>query len=165
MPGSAVVDIRNSYGAAFIALLINHILFGLEIAQAWIYYRHYWNKDRNAFKFFIAFLIVMDVISLMMCTYAIYWYLVLNFDNVESLASRLWAISLQALFSAMPSCAVQLYYARRAYLVSESIICPIIVVPFILSGAFLGFYFPIKAITGHEVSTPIVRFNLHIHAH
>ncbi|KAF8258896.1 hypothetical protein EI94DRAFT_1790796 [Lactarius quietus] len=146
MPGSAVVDIQKSCGAAFVGLLINHLLFGLEIVQACKYYSTYWNRDQRAFKIFVAFLLVVDTLSTSMCAYGVYWHLILNFGNLESVESRVWATNLQPLFSAIPSFAVQLYYVRRTYLVSQSIICPIVVVPLILGGTFFSLYFTIKVI-------------------
>ncbi|KAN0135332.1 hypothetical protein V8E53_006897 [Lactarius tabidus] len=93
MPGSAIVDIRNTYGAAFVGLIVSQMLWGLEIAQAWIYYWHYWNRDKKALKFLVAFLVVMDTMSTIMSTCAIYWYLVVNFNNVEGLEFRVWFIN------------------------------------------------------------------------
>ncbi|KAF8261545.1 hypothetical protein EI94DRAFT_1833265 [Lactarius quietus] len=116
MPGSAVVDLRNTYGAIFIALLFNVMLFGFEIVQAFKYYSTYWNRDKRAFKIFVAFMLVMDTLSTIMCAYGVYWYFILNFGSVESLEKRVWALNLQPLFSTLPSSSVQLYYARRAYL-------------------------------------------------
>ncbi|KAF8259061.1 hypothetical protein EI94DRAFT_1053997 [Lactarius quietus] len=155
MPGSAVVDLRNTYGAIFIALLFNVMLFGFEIVQAFKYYSTYWNRDKRAFKIFVAFMLVMDTLSTIMCAYGVYWYFILNFGSVESLEKRVWALNLQPLFSTLPSSSVQLYYARRAYLLSQSLICPIVVVPFILGNVFLGLYFPIRVITHHEIPTEI----------
>ncbi|KAN0135331.1 hypothetical protein V8E53_006896 [Lactarius tabidus] len=152
MATSTVVDIRNTYGAVFVGLLVNMILLGLEIAQAWSYYWQYWHKDKKAFKLFVAFLILMDSTSTLMCALTIYWHLVLNFGNLESLASSVWFMNAAPLFSTIPICSVQLYYARRAYLTSQSLICPIIVVPLIFGSTFFGLYFSIKTLI---VGTPV----------
>ncbi|KAN0135322.1 hypothetical protein V8E53_006887 [Lactarius tabidus] len=184
MSGSPVVDIRHSYGAAFVALLVNYMLFGLEIAQAWIYYTQYWNKDKKAFKIFIAFLLITDTMSTLMCAFSIYWYLVLNFGNVERLDSRVWSMNLQPLFGvrfefgnmslpnwvllqSIPICAVQLFVVdlclEFAILqfdiipVSQSIICPIIVVPLVFGGTFFGLFFTVKALVrGADSEVPTV---------
>lgn len=152
MPGSAVVDIRNTYGAAFVGLIVSQMLFGLEIAQAWIYYWQYWNKDRKALKFLVAFLIVMDTMSTIMSTCAIYWYLVGNFNNVEGLGFRVWFINLQPFFSAITIPIVQLFYVRRAYLVSGSLLCPIIVVPLCIGSTVWALYSILSTISGNTGS-------------
>ncbi|KAF8261544.1 hypothetical protein EI94DRAFT_792772 [Lactarius quietus] len=147
MPGSAVVDIQKSYGAAFVGLLVNHMLFGLEIVQAWRYYWQYWNKDKKVSRIFIAFLIAVDTLSTIMCAITIYWHLVLNFGNPKNVDSRVWAANLQPFFSAIVSFSVQMYYVRSTYLVSQSIICPVLVVPLILGGTSLCLYSTIRVIT------------------
>ncbi|KAH9036353.1 hypothetical protein EDB85DRAFT_2273769, partial [Lactarius pseudohatsudake] len=44
MPSIPIADIRNSFGAAFVGLLINTALFGFTIVQTWIYF---WYLIRN----------------------------------------------------------------------------------------------------------------------
>ncbi|KAH9045568.1 hypothetical protein EDB85DRAFT_2270472 [Lactarius pseudohatsudake] len=130
MPGFPVADPRNSIGAAFIGLLVSTMLFGLSLAQTWIYFWHYWKRDRMALKFFVAFIIVMDAFDTILSAYAIYWYLVLNFGNVENLDYVMWAMNME--FAIGPEaivCAfVQIFYARQVFIVSRSIICPIFIV-------------------------------------
>ncbi|KAH9051479.1 hypothetical protein EDB87DRAFT_832458 [Lactarius vividus] len=94
MPGSPVADI-NTFGAAFVGLLVSTMLFGLTIGQAWIYYWHYWNKDQKALKFFIGFLLITETFHTVLCVYALYWYLILNFGNVESLDYNVWAMNVR----------------------------------------------------------------------
>ncbi|KAN0141914.1 hypothetical protein V8E53_000376 [Lactarius tabidus] len=138
MPGPPIVDLRNTYGAVFVGLLFNTLLTGLEIVQAWIYFNNYWDKDKKAFKFFVGFLTFIDILSTIIGAYSIYWYLVLNFGNAESLGYRLWATNLQSALNIFPGCAVQLYYLRRVYLVSQNIIFPIMMVPLVLGCALFG---------------------------
>ncbi|KAN0133913.1 hypothetical protein V8E53_008131 [Lactarius tabidus] len=132
-------SIQNSYGAVFVGLLLNVMLTGLEIVQAWLYCWNYWDKDRKAFKIFIGLLTVMDILSTALGSYSMYWYLVVNYGNVQNFGYRLWALNVQSFLNAIPGSAVQLYYTRRVYLVSQSIIWPIIIVPLILGGTLVGF--------------------------
>ncbi|KAF8258895.1 hypothetical protein EI94DRAFT_1745956 [Lactarius quietus] len=153
MPGSAVINIQTSYGAAFIGMLVNHMLFGLEIVQAWLYYWKYWKRDRKVFKIFVAFLLGMDTATTIMITYGVYWHLVLNFGNVKSLQQSVSAMSFLPVFSSITSSAAQLYFVRRAYLLSQSIICPLIAVPLILGGNFFCFINTIRAVTTNKYPT------------
>ncbi|KAI9465030.1 hypothetical protein BJY52DRAFT_757459 [Lactarius psammicola] len=152
MPGSAVVDLRNSYGAAFIGLLVSTTLLGLMIVQAWIYYWHYWNKDRKALKFFIGFLVVMEVLHTIICAYAIYWYLVLNFGNLENMAYNMWALNIQTIISSIPGSSVQFYYARRVHIVSGSIFFPVVIVALVISGNAFAIYFTVKEFAERQSS-------------
>ncbi|KAN0133934.1 hypothetical protein V8E53_008152 [Lactarius tabidus] len=130
--------IQDFYGAAFVGLLLNVLLTGFEIVQAWIYCWNYWNKDEKAFKFFIGLLTLIDILCTALGTYSMYWYLILGYGNVQNFGYRLWALNAQTFLNGIPGCAVQLYYARRVYLVSQSIIWPIIMVPLILGGTLFG---------------------------
>ncbi|KAI9465031.1 hypothetical protein BJY52DRAFT_1393298 [Lactarius psammicola] len=152
MPGSAVVDIRSSFGSAFIGLLISTALLGLMILQAWMYYWHCWNKDRAALKILIGFLVVMEVLHTILCAYVMYWYLILNFGNVENLRYNLWAMNLQVNISAIPCTAVQLFYARRIYIVSGSIFLPMVIVALLVFGNFTGFFFTAKDFIMKDIS-------------
>ncbi|KAI9447267.1 hypothetical protein BJY52DRAFT_1312400 [Lactarius psammicola] len=146
MPGSPVADIRNSFGAAFVGLLVSTTLFGLIIVQTWLYFWHYRNRDPKALKFFVAFITVMEALDTILCAYAIYWYLVLNFGNVESLDYIMWAMNIQVAIgpAAVVGVCVQIYYARRVYLVSQSIICPILIVALVAISFSFELFFAIE---------------------
>ncbi|KAH9080234.1 hypothetical protein EDB83DRAFT_2670563 [Lactarius deliciosus] len=161
MPGHPIADIRNSFGAAFVGLLVSTILFGLTIAQTWVYFWNYRNRDSKPLKFFVAFVTFADAIHTILCAYAIYWYLVLNFGNVEILRDSMWAMDVrhpelsyylhshsrylrltqvQVILSIVVGGSVQLYYARRVYVVSRSVISPILIAVVVVIGSGAGLY-------------------------
>ncbi|KAH9045037.1 hypothetical protein EDB84DRAFT_1674466 [Lactarius hengduanensis] len=90
MPGSPVVDIRNSFGAAFVGLLVSTTLLGLTFAQ-----------------------IFMDALHTIICAYAIYWYLVVNFDNPANLQYDMWAMNVQVVLSTVIFISVQLFVVSQ----------------------------------------------------
>ncbi|KAI0287966.1 hypothetical protein BC826DRAFT_728571 [Russula brevipes] len=128
MPASAVVDIRNTYGTLLIGLIVSAILYGVTIAQTWNYYWYYRNRDRKVLQGFVAFLFSLDTLHTILCAYSVYWYLVPNFGNVENLGWSMWAIDSQTEINGLVAFLVQLYYARRLYLMSNSIVFPAIIV-------------------------------------
>jgi len=146
MPGFPVVDIRNSFGATLVGLLVSNTLFGFTIVQTWIYFWNYGKRDPRALKFFIAFITVMDASHTIICSYAIYWYLVLNFGNVENLGYSMWAMELQVIFSIFIGASVQLYYTRRVYTVSQNIIGAIVIVALVVIVSSFGLLFTARAI-------------------
>jgi len=123
MPGSPV-DLSNSFGAAFIGFLVSVGLFGLGIGQTWMYFWNYWDKDKKALKSFIAFLAVVDTLHVAIVTYGLYWYMVLNFNNLEALAANMWVLNVQGIIGGIGTAAVELYYARQIYLCSLYINSP-----------------------------------------
>ncbi|KAH9999608.1 hypothetical protein BJV74DRAFT_161468 [Russula compacta] len=133
MAGAVIqaVDIQNTFGAAFVGLLLSAILYGVTIVQTWAYFLHHCERDTNAFKGFVAFLFTMDTAHLVLCIYTIYWYLILNFGNVEALEFNMWAMETQISVNTLVGYFIQLYYARRAFIMGKNIVLPLVI-------AFLG---------------------------
>ncbi|KAN0127621.1 hypothetical protein V8E53_014599 [Lactarius tabidus] len=128
MPGHALVDIQDTYGCTFIGLAISILLFGITVCQTWIYFWHYSKRDRKPLQFFVLFIFFLDAVHTILCFYTVYWYVILNFGNTEALAYNMWAMNAQINFTALIEYLVQLFYARRIYVVSKSIIIPAIIV-------------------------------------
>ncbi|KAH8989850.1 hypothetical protein EDB83DRAFT_1098090 [Lactarius deliciosus] len=145
MSGHAVADIRSTYGCSFIGLIVSVMLFGITTLQTWIYYWQYGNRDPKALKLFIAVIFLLDALHTSLCIYSIYWYLVLNFGNVEILDHNMWAMNIQTDLNGLVDYMVQLYYARRVYIVGGSIIIPTIIVIFGTTCFALGFVFTARA--------------------
>ncbi|KAI9443521.1 hypothetical protein H4582DRAFT_1202719 [Lactarius indigo] len=145
MSSHAVADIRNTYGCTFIGLVISIMLFGITTLQTWIYYWQYGRRDPKALKLLIGVIFILDAVHTVLCIYSIYWYLVLNFGNVEILGYNMWAMNVQVDVNALVDYLVQLYYARRVYIVGGSIIIPIIIVIFGTACFALGFVFTVRA--------------------
>ncbi|KAI9429760.1 hypothetical protein H4582DRAFT_2064789 [Lactarius indigo] len=82
----AQADIRNSFGAAFIGLLIS------TTCNKPTRPRNY-RKDSKLLKVFVVFVTTMDGFHVILCAYVIYWYLILNSDNVEKLSSSMWVLN------------------------------------------------------------------------
>ncbi|KAI9436963.1 hypothetical protein H4582DRAFT_2058426 [Lactarius indigo] len=182
----AQADIRNSFGAAFIGLLVSTTLFGLTIVQTCnkpTRPRNY-RKDSKLLKVFIVFVTTMDGFHAILCAYVIYWYLILNSDNVEKLSSSMWVLNicnseqsyLQATHTTSNAaadvvsdrykyhrrrfrgavrrlCAIFIllfvltqhsYYARRVYVMSQSIVCPIVIGALVIIASFFGIFFTVK---------------------
>ncbi|KAH9963521.1 hypothetical protein BC827DRAFT_1192271 [Russula dissimulans] len=143
MAPSAVADIRSTYGASFIGLLISVALFGMTIIQGWIYF--FRKKDPISLKVFVAILIALDTLHTVLCIYGVYWYLILNFGNVESLDINMWAANLQPEIIILVGYLVQIFYARRVYIISRNIIIPILVVALGALALSMGLLFTVKS--------------------
>jgi len=146
MAGSAIVDIRTSFGAIFVGLLFSTTLFGLTLAQTWLYFWHYHDRDPKALKFFIAFITILDVLHTATSAYVTYWYLVLNFGNIGILDITLLAFSLQIILTAIISGFVQLFYARRVYILSKSVVFPILIVALAAVALSFGIFYTARDI-------------------
>ncbi|KAH9970917.1 hypothetical protein BJV74DRAFT_247373 [Russula compacta] len=125
----AIVDIQSSFGAVFIGLFVSTILFGVTLTQTWIYYHSGSCRERDpkTLKWFIALLVVMDTLHSILCFYTLYWYLILNYGNLASLEDNMWAMNAQIGVNTLVAFSVQLFYARRVYLMSHSFIPSLII--------------------------------------
>jgi len=139
MSSSPVVDINNTLGAAFIGLIFSTTLFGVAILQTWVYFWNYGSRDPIALKIFIVFLTVMETTLAVLRAYVLYWYLILNFGNVESLDFINWSLSVQLAIGTVLLASVQIFYARQVFIMTRSIICPILIGAFAAIGLSIGF--------------------------
>ncbi|KAN0127626.1 hypothetical protein V8E53_014604 [Lactarius tabidus] len=118
MPGHPIVDIQNTYGCTFIGLVISILLFGITVCQTWIYFWQYSQRDPKPLRFFVLVLLLLDTFHTILCIYSVYWYLILNFGNVENLEYNVWTMNAQVTINSFVDYLVQLFYARRLYIVS-----------------------------------------------
>ncbi|TDL21322.1 hypothetical protein BD410DRAFT_789754 [Rickenella mellea] len=108
-----------TFGAAFIGLVVSAIMYGLTLLQTFHYYRTY-TRDPRLIKWWVGILWAADTLQLVLCTWAVYWYLVANFGNRTNLGIPHWSIELQTDASTTVGIGVQLYFARRVYQLSKN---------------------------------------------
>jgi len=121
------VDIQGTHGASFIGLLASFTLLGMTTIQGWIFFINGRKTDPLGLKVFVAIIIALDALHTILCAHAIYWYLILNFGNVEALAFDMWAVNIQDEINSIIGYSVQLYYARRVYILSRNIFLSVLI--------------------------------------
>jgi len=136
--------IDTTFGAAFVALVISAVLYGLTLLQTYSYFGRF-PRDPLHLKITVFVLWVLDTLHLVLCTTAIYWYLVRNFNNPGELAFNHWTINLQTDCNGVIGLIVELFFAQRVWKVSKNmyltgIIC---VLAFLHCG--LGIYFTVQS--------------------
>ncbi|KAI0250943.1 hypothetical protein BJV78DRAFT_1214764 [Lactifluus subvellereus] len=92
-----VLDIQSTFGPAFVGQFVSAILLGVTIIQAWMYYWNYRSRDPQTLKVFIAILVGLDIVHTALCFHMFYWYLILNFGNVDSLQFNVWSMNVQGI--------------------------------------------------------------------
>ncbi|KAH9999613.1 hypothetical protein BJV74DRAFT_161685 [Russula compacta] len=151
----SAVDIQTTNGPGFIGIFVSSVLYGVSICQTWMYYWHYRKRDSKALIGFVGLLFVLDTLHTVLCVYMMYWYLIVNFGNVAKLNADMWALNAQVIVNAFICYLVQIFYARRLYIMSKNIVVPVIVV--LLGGVTLadGFIYAAEAARLEQYS----RFN------
>ncbi|KAH9981545.1 hypothetical protein BJV74DRAFT_82611 [Russula compacta] len=140
------VNIGKTFGITFMGLIFTCVLYGVMIVQTWTYYWHGHGRDSMIMRGFIAFLLVLDTVHTSLCVYILYWYLIQNFADVSNLDVNMWYAAVQFTLhsddtlrclnfmksqisiNSFVAFTIQLFYARRLYLMSNTIFFPVIIV-------------------------------------
>jgi hypothetical protein len=112
-------SLNATYGAAFVGLLAGAILYGVTLLQTFLYFRNY-PKDTLIVKLMVVVLWILDTAHLVLCTIAIYWYLVVNFSNTSALDKTTWSMSLQTDCNGLIGLIVECFFARRVWIMSRN---------------------------------------------
>ncbi|KAA1469756.1 hypothetical protein DENSPDRAFT_928362 [Dentipellis sp. KUC8613] len=113
------VVIDDTFGSALIGLLLGAVLYGVTLLQTWLYFRHY-EKDSRILKSVVLLLWFLDTLHLALCARTIYWYLITNYNNPSALADDMWAMSLQTDCNGVIGLIVEVFFARRVYMMSRN---------------------------------------------
>jgi len=113
------VSLQSTFGSAFIGLVASAILYGVTILQTYLYYRNY-PGDPKILKWMVAILWILDTAHLVLCTIAVYWVLVLNFNNPVILGTTTWSMNVQTDFNGLIGLIAECFYARRVWIVSRN---------------------------------------------
>ncbi|KZT27400.1 hypothetical protein NEOLEDRAFT_138023 [Neolentinus lepideus HHB14362 ss-1] len=115
----ATHPVGTTFGILFIALVVSSVCYGLTLLQTWIYFRRY-PQDRWWIKALVFVLWMLDTFHTTLCTIAIYWYLVTNYGNVPTLDDSYWSVNLQTDMAGLIGVIVQLFFARRVWILSQN---------------------------------------------
>ncbi|KAJ8584257.1 hypothetical protein M405DRAFT_827083 [Rhizopogon salebrosus TDB-379] len=123
------IDLGNTFGAVFIGAALAAILFGLSNVQAFIYFQTHRDTGMTFFKSAVIALWTLDALHLALIIHCIYYYLVTNYANFDSLAEIVWSGKLQIALNMFTVWVVHSLYAYRIWIVStgRSRILPVIV--------------------------------------
>ncbi|KAF8508769.1 hypothetical protein BU17DRAFT_99492 [Hysterangium stoloniferum] len=112
------VDIRDTFGACFVALLIAFLLYGISLLQTITYYMRY-PTDAPRMKTLVAVVCTANTFQIILIAHGIYYYLVLNYFNPDALADGTWSFILEVVVTDVIACIVQVYFAMQLYLLSK----------------------------------------------
>lgn len=99
-------------GPGLMGVLINVFLFGIMVAQSFIYYSRYPN-DRTWMKLLVATLLVLDAANAAFDVWWVYDALVTKFADLDSLNYTTWILATDPIMVGTISSIVQLFFAWR----------------------------------------------------
>jgi len=107
-------SLNNNWGAAYIGMVVAAILYGITTLQTYIYYSHYPN-DKKSLKFLVAFLWVVDTLSLLLVCHGLYTYLVTSFANPFGLLKIVWSIGVDPALGGLVALMAHGYLGYRVW--------------------------------------------------
>jgi len=108
-----------AHGFMFIGLMINILLFGIMIAQVYVYHTSY-KKDSWGLKCFVSYLFIADLVNAIFCFVYLYRTLIINFGNLEVLGVADWIFATEPALTAIIASSVQLFFAWRIRLLTKN---------------------------------------------
>ncbi|KAF9454757.1 hypothetical protein P691DRAFT_804114 [Macrolepiota fuliginosa MF-IS2] len=133
----------TTYGSAFIGLIVAAVLYGVTLLQTFFYYKTY-PKDPKVIKALVAIVWFLDTSHLVLCTIAIYWYLVMNFSDPDALTKTTWSMNLQTDCNGLIGLIVECFFARRVWIMSGNGILTLIIVVLACVHFGLGVVFTVE---------------------
>ncbi|KAF8959577.1 hypothetical protein BDZ97DRAFT_1666845 [Flammula alnicola] len=106
---------NDSFGAAFIGLVIAAALHGVSVVQAWYYYGH--QKDPWTIKLLVGAVMAFDTIHQALITHTVYTYTVTNWGNPIILERLVWSV--EVIFNGFTALLVQSFLAMRVWRLSN----------------------------------------------
>ncbi|KAJ3559307.1 hypothetical protein NP233_g11298 [Leucocoprinus birnbaumii] len=126
-----------AYGPVFIGLVFNILLFGVMIAQCYIYYTTYKNQivsDRAWIRIFITVILVLDIFNTVLYTYFVYDGVITHFGDVAYIERVTWYLLAATIAMGVIQIAVQAFYAWRIHVLIQNWFLTLFVLALSLAG-------------------------------
>ncbi|KAF9522101.1 hypothetical protein CPB83DRAFT_864976 [Crepidotus variabilis] len=121
----------------FIGLAINILLLGIMIIQTYLYYSRYTN-DRPWLKILVGFILVADIFNTVFDAAYLYETLIINFGNLDAVAKATWLLACEPATTAIIVFSVQLFFAWRVFMLTQTRVWSVLIMAFALSGVIAG---------------------------
>lgn len=121
----------------FIGLMLNILLFGIMIAQVYVYHTSY-KKDSWGLKCFVSYLLFADLVNAIFCFVYLYRTLIIEFGNLEVLGVADWIFATEPALTAIIASSVQLFFARRIWILTKNWALVALVVVISLTSGICG---------------------------
>ncbi|KAG1750974.1 hypothetical protein EDD22DRAFT_252235 [Suillus occidentalis] len=113
------IDIGCTYGALFIGCILAALLFGLTSIQAYVYFRTHTGGWTKFYRLIVLLLWTLDAAHLALVVHCVYYYLVINFANVDALVEIVWSFKLQIVVNILTVHVIHQLYSHRIWIVGR----------------------------------------------
>ncbi|KAK0202203.1 hypothetical protein DFS33DRAFT_1353075 [Desarmillaria ectypa] len=109
-----------AHGPILIGLMFNTLLFGVVIAQVYIYMTTYQKRDRLWMRAFVVLLFVANLVNSVFIMAYVYIALIKHFDDVPYLSNATWLFATDPALTGIIAGAVQLFFAWRVKVLTSN---------------------------------------------
>ncbi|KAJ3517322.1 hypothetical protein NLJ89_g589 [Agrocybe chaxingu] len=106
--------LNATLGAVFLGILAAAILYGITSAQTFIYFNSARSReDTCILRSLVSFLWIIDTVHMALTVHGIYFYLVTNYGNFDTVSSPPWSVPAQGFATGISDFIVRCFFARR----------------------------------------------------
>ncbi|PIL35023.1 hypothetical protein GSI_02810 [Ganoderma sinense ZZ0214-1] len=109
---------KESLSFAVVGLVVSTCVYGITILQAYTYYRNH-GHDSTCMRSFVAFLFVLDTVSMVLTVDGIYEYVVVDFGDPLLLLKIPSSLAFEAAVGFLLGSLTQCFFAQRLWALSE----------------------------------------------
>ncbi|EIM84424.1 uncharacterized protein STEHIDRAFT_123222 [Stereum hirsutum FP-91666 SS1] len=125
------------WGPILVGTFLNILLYGVFIAQVYMYYTTY-HRDRLSLRIFIALLVVADTLNTAFQMEQNYDAMVSHFGDVGFIQKATWVFRTEPAMTALIEMLVQIFYAWRIKVLSSSMWATLLVLLFAILQCLAG---------------------------
>ncbi|KAI0731469.1 hypothetical protein C8Q72DRAFT_229257 [Fomitopsis betulina] len=111
-------DRNDTIGALLVATLITAVGYGVTSMQTYQWYRSF-PQDPALIRWVVSSVCLLDTFHIILIMHMIYYYLVTNYNNPSALTESVWSWDISVLVTALITCIVHGFYARRVYILGH----------------------------------------------
>ncbi|KAJ6511408.1 hypothetical protein C8R47DRAFT_1296383 [Mycena vitilis] len=108
----------STFGAVLLGGAMTLILYGVTLVQCFIFYTSSRHESRKL-QLLVAVVLLMDTVHVVAAVHLLYWLLVTNYGNVESLAAIPWSLTTVVMLSPTSDTIIRLFYTHRIWILSK----------------------------------------------
>ncbi|KAI0632300.1 hypothetical protein C8Q77DRAFT_1158940 [Trametes polyzona] len=112
--GMGMPGFGESFGVMLLSTIIAAALYGITTLQTIFYYDRF-PKDSWLLKTSVAAVWVLDTVTIVLDSHAIYYYLIVNYNNPPALLVQVWSAQVEILVTYTVVAIVQFFFIFRIY--------------------------------------------------
>ncbi|KAJ7132987.1 hypothetical protein C8R46DRAFT_1235531 [Mycena filopes] len=137
MSAQPAFDPQIAVGPTFVANILNWMLMGTLLMQVYAYYRRF-RDDTLGIRILVYGVLCLDLAQTIMLTFHGWWALVASWGQQDRLQHLPWTASIVPFMCGLVSAIVQIFYARRIWVLSPNRTTHVLAIVIVLTAIAQG---------------------------